>query len=513
MSSNSQAEKAAVRYFTRLKNHINNSKGRFLRDEAGGVHVITGDHRIPLNLDRQNTRLAELMLSACKVSTLGGAAQAAIQRLQVHAQKSSKLLRLRSFSACADDGTRLYVPVQEGAVLVVTGKDLMLVPNGTDGFWLEHPDSEPFTFDRSVDVVTALETFQRLLVDTQACSEPMKWFLGMAEGLFPYIRESCPARLIIVRQGPSQSGKTSGAQRFTLLHGLGPVKGDYSPAALGNMPDIGLLVMDNREQANFSQALIDYCLFLATGAERGRSFADGTIRRHSARPVGVITTIEGIFKDELRKRVVVIEFEVTGRRLPRAAIEREITSRRHEMLSGLMHVLYQYFRIVEDPIDVPNPIPEFEEHFTALCRLLYAFADVSGRTRSWADEIISGWNAYLAEPGDTDSEYEQPILRAIAAGRDVFEESTVQHNGRSGVLYVARSSEVLSLLQAQHRADLALPKNASGLSKRLISDRFSAFEVLHEGNAPDIEALKRTADRRVIGFFVPLAGDALRAAA
>jgi len=78
--------------------------------------------------------------------------------------------------------------------------------------------------------------------------------------------------------GPTQQGKTSGVQRFTLLHGLGLVKGDYTVGALAGLGDIGLLVLDNKEQANFTQELIDFCLFLATGAERGRSQVDGRLR-------------------------------------------------------------------------------------------------------------------------------------------------------------------------------------------------------------------------------------------
>jgi hypothetical protein len=40
--------------------------------------------------------------------------------------------------------------------------------------------------------------------------------------------------------GASQQGKTTGAQRFNILHGLGDVKGDYSVAALRSLiPTLG----------------------------------------------------------------------------------------------------------------------------------------------------------------------------------------------------------------------------------------------------------------------------------
>jgi hypothetical protein len=114
--------------------------------------------------------------------------------------------------------------------------------------------------------------------------------------------------------------------RFTYLHGLGDVLGDFSVAALANSGDIGLLVMDNREQQNFTQELIDFCLFLATGAERGRSYSDGTLRpRLNGRPVGVITTIEGVVKAELQARCVEVQYGV--RNACRASRLRERSAR------------------------------------------------------------------------------------------------------------------------------------------------------------------------------------------
>ena len=99
---------------------------------------------------------------------------------------------------------------------------------------------------------------------------------------------------------------------------------------------------------DFAQPFIDYLLFLATGAERGRSQADGQLRVGRTRPVGVITTIEGIFKAELRKRCVDVQYGVPGPRLPRAPIEREIKERRHEIGSAMMAVLGRYLEIKDD---------------------------------------------------------------------------------------------------------------------------------------------------------------------
>ncbi len=285
----------------------------------------------------------------------------------------------KQFSAMSNDRQGIYLPVDTGELLYINPSGYKIVTNGDNAadLWLEHPLHDPVKW-----IVSATENprdglshFERLLVNTQACAVPeMRWFVAMHEGLFPYVRDSHLNRLIVVHRGGSQSGKTSGSQRFTKLHGLGSVKGDFSVAALRNMLDIlGLLVLDNKEQANFLQPLIDYCLFLATGAEHGRSETDGTLRTSgNDRPVGVITTIEGVVKTELQKRCVDIEYKVPdgADRLRREPIETEISARRHELTSTLVAVLAEYLRLRPKYIPTPNPIPDFEEHFTTLCYLL-----------------------------------------------------------------------------------------------------------------------------------------------
>src|SRR5712692_7319427 len=356
-----KAEKLACIYAERLEGHINNAKGRYLQAEDESVYVSIDRRRIALDYDRHNRGLAEMMMKACGVSTLDRAAQAAIQRIQVEAEKNSSLIRLRRFSALSQDGLSLYIPVRDdgGNILKITADSITHVPNGDneDSVWVEHPYQNAFTYSGD-DPKEGLADFERLLVNTQACKVPeMKWLVAMHEGLFPFIREECPARFIMVHIGPSQqAGKTSGAQRFTLFHGLGEVKGDYTVAALANQGDIGLLVMDNKEQANFTRELIDFCRFLATGAERGRSNAEGGVRVNSSRPVGVITSIEGAWKEELQNRCVEVEYLIKGKPTKRGPIEREILQLRDKMASAIVPVLQRYLQIKQENRPSPNPV-------------------------------------------------------------------------------------------------------------------------------------------------------------
>ena len=505
----SDAEKAGASLAIKLYNLIKRQQGVFLRDEDGSLHVVVEGRRIPLKYDRDSSLLASLMLEACGVSTLSMAAQVALQRLRVDALKEAGRMRFKRFSALSDDGQRLYIPLADGQLLKIAPHSITPVANGTnvDSIWLEHPYDDPLQMTPA-PTLNGLEHFERLLVDTQACQVPeMKWFVAMHEGLFPFIRDASPARLVVVHIGSTQQGKTTGAQRFTLLHGLGDVKGDYSVAALNNMGDIGLLVMDNKEQANFTQQLIDFLLFLATGAERGRSREDGSMRVSRSRPVGVITSIEGVFKAEVQARCVDVSYAVPGGALSRAAIEREIRKRRHEITAALTQVLKWYMEIKDQPLVGGCPIPEFEEHYTALANLLRAYGEVADKPKGWSESVITAWGKALANCEPQEDNLEYLIFRILfgSPGEILDTRLTpkeVTHQDKKGTLYVTECGHLLAMLQEQNPRDQHLPRTPNALGRRLRSAKFHAFTVLDEESAPGVEVLKRTAKSRPIGIFV-----------
>ena len=504
------SEERGWEYAGMLVRYIRKERGVFLRDEDGSLHVVIEGRRIPLKYDRGSGLLADLMLEVCHVSTLSMAAQVAMQRLQVVALKEAGRMRFKRFSALSDNGERLYIPLADGQLLLITAYTVTVVANGKNdhAFWLEHPYDDP------LQLVPAppgdgLAHFERLLVETQACQIPaMKWFVAMHEGLFPFVRDACPARLVVVHIGSTQQGKTSGAQRFTLLHGLGDVKGDYSVAALSNMGDIGLLVMDNKEQANFTLPLIDFLLFLATGAERGRSREDGSMRINRSRPVGVITSIEGVFKAELQTRCVDVLYAIPDRaRLSRAAIEKEIRERRHEMTAALTKVLRSYMEIKDEPLFGTCPVPDFEEHYTALANLLRAYGEVADKPPEWSQSIITEWGRALGQVEPEEDYLEHSISRILFPPplqflSDRIGQEKLTYKGKLGTLYVTECRELLTILQEQNPRDQQLPRTPQGLGRRLRSARFRAFKFLDHDLAPELPTLTRTAKSRPIAFFV-----------
>ena len=505
-----QEQRGAV-YAKRLLSHITKCGGRFFRDEEGLLFVYLKGRIISLSLSEDNIDLCDLMLEACNISTVLSDARIAIQRIRVEANRKSSQIHLRHFSACSADGSAVYIPVSGEKLLKISAASVEIAPNVVNeaSFWVKHPKTAPFKYVEA-DPQPGLAEFEHLLVDTLACRDPeMRWLVAMNEGLFPFVRDLCGARLIFIHQGSTQQGKTTGARRFILLHGLGDVTGDGSVAGLSNQSDVGLLVLDNKEQKNLNQALIDFCLFLSTGAERVRSSNDGiTIRStNKFRPVGVITSIEGVHKVELEARAVAIPFCVAGSKFGPEETERKIGERRNDINSALIPVLQRFFSVRSERRPTPTPRPGFDGHFTALCDLLRAFGSVAGKPAGWAEKIIAAWDRIIpqAEAEEEESEFEYHIREVLLdASSQYVQKKPTKVRGREGMLYVVeRCAFLLSELQKRPGLLAMLPKNPKGFSNRLLSEKFRGFAVVRDTDAPEHKELKRRANCRPFGFFIP----------
>jgi hypothetical protein len=497
-------------YCDKLRAYIATRKGRFVKDEDGAIFVLFDRWIVPLSQSPDNVDISSLMIDACGVTTVLVPARIAVQRLLVHAKKEASKIQSRSFSTVSKDGARVYIPTADGSVLQISADRIQTVSNieNPDSVWIKHPKDEAF---RYMDIAPrdGLNLFEELLVETQACKHPeMRWFVAMHEGLFPFVRDLASSRIIVLHQGGTQQGKTTGAERFTRLHGLGSVTGNATVAALRNEPDPGLLVLDNKEHVNLTVELIEHLLFLSTGAEPKRSRSDGAIRpSNKTRPVGVITSIEGVFKPELRARCAEVKYSVSGGRTEREAIERRVVDQRHVINSSLVRVLQRFLSIQALRKKTPNPFGNFDVHFTALCNLLRAFAELADKPEEWAEAMINSWDRYLRHQDDGEeesSELEYPI-RKILQEQSFFKNLEVQsqaasHLGRRGTLYTTTAAWLLSELQKQPALQSALPRNPAGLTRRLPSEKFLDFKFLRTGESPDVE---RTASRRAIGFFFP----------
>ena len=219
--------------------------------------------------------------------------------------------------------------------------------------------------------------------------------------------------------------------------------------------------------------------------------------------MAVITSIEGVFKAELKARCVEVDYRVTSNKIKREGIEREIETHRHGINSALVAVLQRFLSIRAQARETPNPIPNFGEHFTVLCDLLRALADVARKPAGWDEEIIKAWDRIIRQrsegEGET-SELEFHIMQLLELKGFFAQKHTIAFRGRQGILHKTNCAFLLAQLQKIPVIQNSLPKNPAGFSRRLSSERFCGFEVVREGDTPE---LARTAKQRQVGFFVP----------
>lgn len=526
-------EREAWLYHQDWRKKIEALDGRYLRDEHGDYHLLLQGKRIPLNYERENHELNSLLLAFCKITIHAPAARPTIARIIDDARTASGKFLMRKFSAMSKDGKRLYVPLKDpGQLLRISTDEIVVVSNGDndDSFYVEHPDldpeSRPFDYQAG-DPSQGLEEFERLAVRNQATTvAAMSWFVAMQEGLFPFVRGLHQDRLIVMHEGPQGSGKTTGAALLCQLHGLGGVIGDASVAALNRLGDCGLLVMDNREQANMTQAFNDFVLFLATGGSRLRSSGENEVKWHNRhRPVGVLTSIEGAYKAEVIDRIVEVSYN--AQRRDRANFRRKdisigIAGSRNRILSALMAVLQQFFRMEkqDQDIQVPESLARFGDNYRTLVGLLHAYAQVAGKPPGWADDIVKVWSETItiqSNQGGVDEleQAVQQLLRSQAreqlpgmgplSNPSQYNESctSITYQGQAGTLTVLTCEQLMDGLRNQDRYNNAIPRRVAALGRRLRNLRSPTLRVLDEQNAPELPQLKRKKNQRFIGLFEP----------
>jgi len=259
------------------------------------------------------------------------------------------------------------------------------------------------------------------------------------------------------------------------MRGLEQVKGDFWVAVLGSLGDIGLLRLDNKEQAAFTQTLIDYCPL--PGYPRGARPRSGRwgaspdrfrapSRRHYYRRY-----CEGRTKSPLRRGQVRRNWREEPAGAHRAG---DFAVRPRHRIGHHRSAQAVFPRYAANSAPRPKSCYDFEEHFAGLCDLLRAFGDVASKPARWSEDLILCSNSELLGANEGDDELEHPTLRVLNESVSPWPETKLTedpfaYNGAAGRLYVTAAADFLILLQELNLRNLELPKSAQGLSRRLNS--------------------------------------------
>jgi len=410
LTSTEESEKEAKKYCQQILTHVKDKNGCFLveeREDGNEYSILIGKRRTPVNVEKNNHALIDLLFEVCDISRSAKIAPSLIDRLGYEARKAANKLKLRKFSAMSSDGKRLYWPLADSMKLLrITAEGREIVDNGTndDHLWLEIPvgaaldefgDGIGLEY-KEADPKEGLAAFERLIVENQACRVPeMRWFVAMQEALYPGVRDLNAHRILVRHSGDKNNGKTSGAQFVAAMHGLRYFFNVTEAYLRRNIRDCGVMVIDNLEEEDQSRSMQRHQLASATGGGGGRCGATSD----KYRPVEVYCSITGSSKPEIESRYVVVDYHLDDDHplLNLDSVLLEIRQKRHLMLSALMPVYQRFLQTNQEQrsITVPREI-RAPGNFTAIARLLYAYADVAQKSAVWADAIVDGWRKTIA---------------------------------------------------------------------------------------------------------------------
>ncbi len=534
-------EAQGAKFAGRAANYIRAAEGCFLRGTDGMYHIIIGGRRIPI--DAKSMNFQAFFRDACNITTLSPEAQMAVQHLNILAHGQASEMVMRNFSAMYQSiggwDSRVYLPISEpGKILCISpAAGISTVPNGNnqDQLWLEHPKENPFTWicpADLADVRDALKVFEDLLVIPQACKVPeMAWFVAMAEGIFPIVRDVTENRFLMLHIGEKGHGKTFASKQAVLLHGFDDVTFDPSIAALDNQHEQGMVALDNKENVNFSTEVIDWLLRMATGGDRLRSDQHRNVHYAAPRPIVAFTSIEGPPKDELKDRCLYVNYWLAKDtpRLDEDAYHQAIKeTHRDRIMSALACVVQDYLSVRADPrikqwLEGFRPIDRFNRHFWEVCFLLIAYARIMRRTDDhdytaadeWAAEQIRVWDREIprargastggdgvAAVEENVSSYEEPILHLIRENKGepklYADFEYPKGSGRLGALHAFIASSLHGALVREKLPNLRIPDEVRQFGARIRGEHFVRFRLLTESDGvPSHRAGQR------IGVWIP----------
>ena len=491
---------------------------RFAKDQNGKVYILLDGKRITISPNFNNTEYAKLQTELTGKTTADHIGRQICQRVLIAAEATE--LRFSYLSGFSEDQRRLYLPSVEGLVQI-SAEGVQEVPNidNEELVYVEHPRNNPFRFAGEIDTPFGLELFERLLVETQATKVPeQKWLVGIRLGLFPYVRALTNRRQITNLRGSSQDGKTTGAERFLLLHGLGEPLGNVTVPFVQRGADLGLLVLDNREQTNLSKDWIFYLLYVATGAQAGRAKQSGERVSWTDRPVCVLTSVEGVNKNELANRTLPIEYWLPGisknrEPFPNDRVRHEISENRDLILNSLVRVLVEF--LGQDSTEFVSQFKplsaNFYEDFAINAGLLLAYAKVSGKGQDWAKATIDGWYTAEDEEGETASELPPLLINLMDGYKNLrnphsaeafLEDRSYECREHKGQLYITETGKLLTPLRklARIAGQDGLPTNEQGLARRL-RELTPSDGVILVTEKDDPETFKRKKNSRRIGLL------------
>ncbi len=463
-------------------------------NEGSRQHVVVRGRST--DLTPGDALLEFILTEALGMSSVHREAKDALLFLRAWILENSPSVVRASFSLAVED--RIYIPTTSG-LLQITPDSLAIVPpiDNQDKVWLTHPRDQPFNVRPDFTIADArngLLALEELIVRQQSVKQPsLAWFVALNGLLAPFLRQKLGARFIALNVGPSQSGKTTGAQLLLDALGLGSVTGHASTAGL-HAEETGLLVLDNLETDDWRPELIQFALHAATGAERLRSTKHGKPIYSQNSALLVITSIEGVPRIELRNRTASIEYARPTHYFSRRDATDAVISARPGLHTAIVWTLQAFLR--RPPVrHRRKALANFSEHYSTLVTLLSTIGELLGRPPSWADAIASSWDDLIFSSEAEERTSDELEVQLLAATRRLGNAINYRYRDTPGRLFITTATQLASVLGTE--------RGPAAVGRRLRGAEFKEIRVLCAEDVDNVPELRRSSSVRRLGIFVP----------
>lgn len=330
--------------------------GRFFKLTAGPRFLLFGAEMLEITAS-DKADFYGWLYEQSGLSTKDKDGKAIVEGCLAHAQRYGTQLPWTTWTRASEDNDepelRIHLHGRDESVLVATAGHIETKLNGDDDrlILIRCDKAERFDFiaDKG-ELAEAPQKLKRLFLDCLACSPSERLFI-LCYTLAVLLRDWAEVHPALQIGGDSDAGKTVITKMMTtLIYGRKVLLVPTTAASYALASTMPLLVLDNKETKNLSDADKMFILVAVTRAEKAkRTIGTETgVTFEDPNACVVITAIEGEALPEIRNRCFFIKadrrFWQTARgkktrRLREKKALGELSAARDELLSWLLHIL------------------------------------------------------------------------------------------------------------------------------------------------------------------------------
>ncbi len=287
-------------------------KGRFFKDSTNNVYLFYNNHIYTVGNNRPFNALLKRLAGLLPTKEPG---RSTWEALASDGHNFGLQVNFASwiYTDRASDTIFLNLNTPDNVVLKLNRDTIKEIPNGLneDNILLKSSNNIlPFNYLPDANIREGFTALKELILDNLTCEKEQRYLI-LCWTLSAFLIDFVKNQALMKFAGATSSGKTTGAKLMSLLiFGNEDVGAPSAAAAFAEASQNPLLLIDNLESEDITNAMKNFLLLSATGGNKTKrtSGTESDTTKEKPKALVLVTAIEPFTKSELINRTIEIEF-------------------------------------------------------------------------------------------------------------------------------------------------------------------------------------------------------------